>query len=185
MWSTSYLISQICMILAMGCFCLSLFTKNKKFIIIISATNAVLYSLHYFLLGKISVVLLNVLSIVRGIFFYYDDRDEIKHNFVSLIFITLSLVLVSYNTLITWVDLLPLIAVLLYTFSLWWKNITFYRYASLAGSICWIIFNIVQFRLRIRQCFINNSIYNGFQFCIFNRLPRATLLHFQTCEWDV
>lgn len=143
MWSTSYLISQICMILAMGCFCLSLFTKNKKLIIIISATNAVLYSLHYFLLGKISVVLLNVLSIVRGIFFYYDDRDEIKHNFVSLIFITLSLVLVSYNTLITWVDLLPLIAVLLYTFSLWWKNITFYRYASLVGSICWIIFNIV------------------------------------------
>lgn len=143
MWTTNYIISQVCMILAMCLFAISMFTKNKKAIIAISSINACLYALHYLLLGKASVVLLNAISIIRGIFFYFDDRDEIKHNFASLIFITLSLVLVSYNTLITWVDLLPLIAVLLYTFSLWWKNITFYRYASLVGSICWIIFNIV------------------------------------------
>lgn len=143
MWTTSYVISQVCMVLAMIPFAISMFTKSKKLIVVISSINACLYALHYLLLGKASVMILNAISIARGIFFYFDDRDEIKHNFVSLIFITISLVLVSFNTLITWVDLLPLVAVLLYTFSLWWKNIIFYRCASLIGSICWIIFNIV------------------------------------------
>ena len=143
MWTTNYIISQACILFAMGLFCISLFTKNKKTIIILSSINASLYALHYLLLGKPVVVLLNIISIARGIFFYFDDKDEIKHNLVSLVFIILSLILVSYNTFVTWIDMLPLIAVLLYTFSLWWKNIKFYRYASLVGSICWIIFNIV------------------------------------------
>jgi len=143
MWSTNYIISQICVVLAMGIFCISMFAKNKKIIIINSTINSILYSIHYFLLGGYTAVVLNVISIFRGIFFYFDDRDEIKNNYISLIFIMASLTLVSLTTYSSWFDILPIIAVLLYTFSIWQKNIKFYRYAAVVGSICWIIYNII------------------------------------------
>ena len=143
MWTTNYIISQICMVVTMGIFSISMFTKSKKIILVNSAINSFLYSIHYFLLGGYTAVFLNLISVLRGVFFYFDDRDGLNQNYLSLTFILLSLTAVSLTTYSSIVDLLPILSISLYTISIWQKNIKFYRFSALLGNILFIVYNFI------------------------------------------
>ena len=46
-----------------------------------------------------------------------------------------------------WMDYLAVVATLIYTYSIWQKNLFVYRYLAVIGSVFWIIYNIIYFSL--------------------------------------
>lgn len=147
MWTTEYILSQVCVIIATIIFALSYFTKNKKTVLILGCVSIIFYILEYLLLGAIIVVGVNVLSLARTIWFYINDERGKKKDYPSLIISSIAFVIVSIITYAHPMDIIVLFASILFTYAVWQQNIFVYRILSIISSLCWLVYNVYCFTI--------------------------------------
>ncbi|MBQ7352234.1 MAG: YgjV family protein [Clostridia bacterium] len=140
-WTINYIFSQVFVVLATICLALTYLTKNKVFILILSCLNAVFFSFNYFLLDSFTGVLINCIGLIRGIWYFIDEKRN-KNSIVSMIICSLLILVGGIFTFARWFDAIALFAGVLYTYAIWQKSIVFYRWAGILGSLCFIVFNI-------------------------------------------
>lgn len=138
-----YIISQIFVILALGCLCWSYFTKNRKLILILIIIKSVFQGTQFLLLGGYEAVATYAICIAQGIWFYFNERKGKNKDLVSLIVISLAFIVSTCFTYVNWTSLLPGVAMLIYCYSTWQDNIKIYRWAGMLISPCMLIYNIV------------------------------------------
>lgn len=143
MWTTRYIISQILVVIGMGLMAVSYQTKNKTLLLLFSSLSALLYGAHYFLIGAMSAVAMNVVALIRGFVINYFDKKG-KSNSIWLIgsFI-LFFIVAGAVTMTRWFDILAIMASTIYTASLYGVNIKVYRWMSIGVSACWLSFSIL------------------------------------------
>ena len=139
---TNYILSQICVILAVISLGSTFLIKDKRIILLLSILIAVFYGLHYLLLDAITGLLMNMVSIVRSIWFYINAKKEKKNSIVILIVLFGIIIISGLLSFQNIYSILPIIATSLYTYSIWQDDIKIYRWIAIPISLSWITYNI-------------------------------------------
>ena len=141
MLTTAYILSQTFALLAYITLSATFFMKSKLKIVVFNIANSLFFLFHYFFLGASMGMIMNLIGIFRGIWYYLDEKFDSKHLFNSLIMCVAASIVCSIFAFTSWVELIALVAGLGFTYSLWQKNIGFYRWAMLACSVLWVTYN--------------------------------------------
>lgn len=141
--NANYIVSQIFVIFAVLSFGFSYLTNDKKKIMILVTMTSLFYGGEYLLLGAFSGVVVNIISIIRNIWFYVNAKNNKKNNIWVLVILSLALVILGIITYENIFSIIPIVATVLFTYSVWQDNNKVYRYLSVPMSIMWIVYNIV------------------------------------------
>lgn len=146
MWTLPYIFSQVFVVLAATFLASTYLIKKRELIFAITVGYSLCYAASYILLGAWIGVILNLVSIVRNIWFMIEFKKKgsisVFSLFSSMMLLvlssTLNFVFISFHP----IDLLILSETLVYTFSLWQKNNASFRWLALYSSACWLTYNI-------------------------------------------
>ena len=135
-----YLISQILVILATIVISVTYVAKSKKKILIFFIIYNLFYGIHYLLLNAFTGFFMNLISIGRNVFFFYNHTKEKENSIIILMVlyaIIISLGIYSYQD---FYSLISMSASLLSTYSIWQNDVRKYRYIAVIVSIEFIIY---------------------------------------------
>ena len=138
----SYIISQILVVFAMLSLGTTYLCKDKNKIVALGILYSVLYGTQYLLLGAMTGFAMNIISIIRNIWFYINVKNKKKNKLITLIVLIILVIifgLMSYNNIFS---IIPIIAAILYTYSIWQDNVKVYRWLALPIGALWITYNI-------------------------------------------
>ena len=139
--------------------CLSFQQNKRKRIIAIQIGAAVLFIIHYILLGAYSGAALNFISLLRSFVFINNDKKWAKSPVWLGVFIVVSAV-AGILTWEDWYSFLPPMAMILTTISYWMKNETKIRLITFPSSPCWLVFNIITGSVAgiVTECIVMSSL---------------------------
>ena len=138
----NYLLSQICVILAVALLGITYLIKDKRIILLLSILIALLYGTQYLLLSAMAGFFMNLVSIVRNIWFYINAKNKKENNIIVLIVLYIIAIVLGAVSFKSIFSILPIIATMLYTYSIWQDDIKLYRWLAIPVSISWIIYNV-------------------------------------------
>ena len=141
------LIPQIIGLLAVATFLLSYQQKKRKNIILLNTISRCLYILQYLLLGAFSGAVLDVLGAISSVIAGKKHNKFIK-NHTKLVFILINFCIIAAGGMIaicnkSWLDLFPIVGVLLHTSAFWINSEKIIRRVSLLGSPFWFVYNLL------------------------------------------
>ena len=140
--TTSYILSQILVILAYIFLGIGLGKKSRKQILEYSTIYNILTTIHYILLSGIMGAIAGIIGLIRNLLFYYNEKRSIKNSKLILYvfcIISVTLTIVFYKTP---VDILPCVLTLIGIYSYWNTNTKVTRIGNILISICYIIYAI-------------------------------------------
>lgn len=152
MLTWQYILSQVFVVLAMLFMAVTFLIKNKAIILIFSSLSVLCFALEFLFLGSLTGMAVNLVSVFRGIWFYINEKREKERDLISLIIISILLIVAGCFGAKIWLDYLAIVATILYTYSIWQKKISVYRYLAVIGSVFWIVYNIVYFSILGLAC---------------------------------
>lgn len=138
----SYIVSQVFVIFAAISLGFSYLSKDKKAIMVLCIMASIGYGGQYLFLGAFTGVAMNIVSIVRNVWFYINAKNNKKNNIwvlVGLCFLIITSGIVTYSNAIS---IIPIVATVLFTYSVWQDNTNVYRYMAIPMSIMWIVYNL-------------------------------------------
>ncbi len=141
-------ISQIIGFGGAGLNFLSFQQRKRSCIIGVQIGAAVLFIIHYILLGvagdgeAFSGAALNFISLIRSIVFINNHKKWAKSPVWLVLFVIISAV-AAILTWEAWYSFLPSAAMILTTVSYWMKSETKIRLITFPSSPCWLIYNII------------------------------------------
>lgn len=141
MWNTTILISQLFVIPGVICFGTTYLLKNKLAILFLNIGACIFYALQYVVVAKYTPMLIDFLSIIRCVWFYLLEKKEKKNDLPSLIIFSSIFLIAGIITFQTPLDILPIVASLIFNLSIWHNNVLTYKILAFPVSLCWIIYN--------------------------------------------
>ena len=138
----NYLLSQICVILAVILLGITYLIKDKRIILFLSILIVSLYGAQYLLLSAMSGFYMNLVSIIRNIWFYINAKNKKKNSIIVLIVLYIIAIVLGVISFKNVFSILPILATMLYTYSIWQDDIKVYRWLAIPVSISWIIYNV-------------------------------------------
>lgn len=142
MWTVEYILSQVCMALAMALVGITYFIKSNKNILVCSIVSAVFFCGHYLFLGSYIALALNAIGLIRGVWYYFANKSSRKSQTIAMLTIIIINIISGLATLQTWIDILPLMASTMYCYDVWQKNILYYRAMAVIEGVMWVAYNI-------------------------------------------
>lgn len=142
MWTLEYILSQVCVLVAIAFFISTTYIKNRKVVIFLNCFVNIFYAIQYVLLKSYTGVLINAIGLIRCIWFYFDTKST-KRDYVSLIVCFALAIGGGIFTYKSWVDIIALVGSLALTYGLWQPNLMLYRFLAIANHICFIVYNTV------------------------------------------
>ena len=137
-----YLISQVLVIIATIIIAITYITKSRKKILICFIFYNLFYGIHYLLLNARTGFLMNLVSIGRNVFFFYNNSKGKENS--KTILVVLYLIIITFG-IISYQDFYSIIstsASLISLYSVWQKDVKKYRYFAIVVSILFIIYGI-------------------------------------------
>ena len=149
----TYLLSQVFIIIN---YILLIFTyqcKSRKNILILNFGGLIATGISYIFLSAYSGLAMVFVAIIRNIIFIIDEKKNgkkenngVKDYIILAILYIISIVsaIFTYNGILS---MMSVIATMLYTYSVWQKNIKVYKILGIPVGIIWIIYNIYIFSI--------------------------------------
>lgn len=101
------------------------------------------YMIQYTLLGAYPASCMNLISMLRGIVFFNDEKNNRKTSLNILILFFIVIVLAGLLAFQNIYSLIPIIITLLYSYSLWQKNLTIFRVIFVLAASGWFVYNLL------------------------------------------
>ena len=139
--SSTYLLSQIFVIIAIVSLGISYLCKDKQAVLILCIVYAVFYGGQYLLLGAATGAAMSAVSMIRNIWFFRNARAHRKNDVWVFLMLCLTAAAFTAVTFGGVISLVPLCATILFTYSIWQDNIRTYKLLALPTSACWIFYN--------------------------------------------
>ncbi len=121
---------------------LSFQQKKRKGIIFLQIFAAVLFIIHFILLGAYTGAAMNFVSLLRSLVFINNDKKWAKSPVWLAVFVCVSIFASAY-TRVDWTSILPATAMILTTVSYWLKNETKIRLVTFPSSPCWLVYDLI------------------------------------------
>ena len=130
MWTLPYIFSQLCVLVAVCLYVSTFFIKSKKTVIVLTCIISLFYAIQYLLLDSATGVAINILAILRCIWFYINDQNGKTNDYLSLIVCCILFIIggiFSYNCAF---DIIPIINSLVFSYIVWQQSVKVYRYIA-------------------------------------------------------
>lgn len=146
--TTTYVVSQIFVIITYIFLASTYYAKDRKKILIINFVSLISNLIAYILLNAYTGLAMCIVAIIRNIIFIFDEKKNGKSEYIKkkdiLILIVLYVISIisaifTYNGFLS---LLSVFATMLYTFSVWQKKPKIYKILGIPIGILWISYNI-------------------------------------------
>lgn len=146
--TTTYIVSQIFVIITYIFLASTYYAKDRKKILIINFLSLISNLIAYILLNAYTGLAMCIVAIIRNIIFIFDEKKNGKSEYIKkkdiLILIVLYVISIisaifTYNGFLS---LLSVFATMLYTFSVWQKKPKIYKILGIPIGILWISYNI-------------------------------------------
>ncbi len=86
---------------------------------------------------------MNLVSVLRCTCFYEKNKKDEKLDYKELIFFLILIIIAGIFTYQNIYSLIPIIIGILYTYSIWQKNLTVFRMIYVIAAVGWIIYNVI------------------------------------------
>ncbi len=137
-----YFISQLLVIIATFSIAITYVSKSKKKILIYFIIYNLFYGIHYLLLNAYTGFFMNLVSIGRNVFFFYNNKRNKENGIMILIVLYSIIIALGIYSYQDFYSLISMSASLLSTYSIWQNDIEKYRYIAIIVSIEFIIYGI-------------------------------------------
>lgn len=115
--------------------------KKRGTILMMQICGCMCFATHFALLGAFSGAIMNTISALRALVFYFRENKKWANSIVWLpVFIGVSLVM-SIITWESWITILPMIGMVSTTFAQYSKKPMMVRLLTLPNCPCWLIYN--------------------------------------------
>ncbi|MBQ4558436.1 MAG: YgjV family protein [Clostridia bacterium] len=142
MWTIDYILSQICVVVAVVALIITFFTSNKRVILILSLVDVLAYIFQFLLLNQYTGAFLNVVGLIRVLTLYIEHSKGIYTSILTICFLNFLSILVGVVTFVGYYCIFAIIAEFLDTYALWSYSILGYRWCAFFASLFWIIYFI-------------------------------------------
>lgn len=122
---------------------LSIQNKSKKKILRLQNIANAFYGIEYVFLGAYSAVGMSIVSVIRGIIFYSNEKNKKENSKILVIVISIVIIILGILTYNQWYSVIPIIITLIYTISTYQKNTRMIRIGYLIAAIGWIFYNYI------------------------------------------
>lgn len=137
---------QIFGVFALVFWCISIQMNKRKKVLILQTLANIFYSAQYFFLGAVSTAGMNLISTIRTLIFYRNDKKKKTNSIFSLmLFITLILTIWCIDIILNgfkYYEIIPVFITIAYTYATWQQNLHVLRYIFLVCAFLWIGFNL-------------------------------------------
>ena len=138
-----YILSQISVGVGMIIDLIGKVMKSKKLLLLFMAIGSVFYSISYILLSSYLPAIMQILLLVRAIWYMYLDEKQkpIKHYLLPFVLINVSFLV---SVVFFWenaMTIVLIVAMFILTFCLMFKNMVFIRISLIANSLLWCAYN--------------------------------------------
>ncbi len=137
-----YFISQLLVIIATIIIGITYIVKSRKQILIYFIFYNLFYGIHYLLLNACTGFFMNMISIGRNVFFFYNNSKEKENSKIVLIILWAIIIGFGIYSYQDFYSLVSMSASLLSTYSVWQKDVKKYRYIATIVSVEFIIYAI-------------------------------------------
>jgi hypothetical protein len=121
---------------------LTSFQQNThRRILFFQSAGSLIFSIHFFMLGAYTGMILNIISLIRNIVFYNKSKKWAT-SILWLYFFTALFVLAIFYTYEGIISVFPLLGCIIFTASFWITNPALIRRISWLSSPMWIIYNV-------------------------------------------
>ena len=138
----SEIITQIIGIVAYLILMCSYQMSRKSQILLMQVFSSVAFAVHFYLLGGMSAVLCNIISIVVLIFIYYCEKKKYKKKTLIIVIIPM-LLAITFLTYESIYSILPIISSLLILVSFLLDDENKIRVIGVVGNTLWLIYGII------------------------------------------
>ncbi len=149
----TYILSQIFIIINYTFLIITYQSKNRKNILIYNFCAMMATGLSFLCLSAYSGLAMTIVAILRNIIFMIDekkngksDKKSLKDYIILAVLYVISIVfaIITYNGILS---MMPVIATMLYTYSVWQKSTKVYKLLGIPVGIISIIYNIYIFSI--------------------------------------
>lgn len=140
-----YVLSQVLVIINYVLLIISYQLKNRKTILIVNFVSTISISIAYLLLSAYTGFAMAIVSIIRNIIFLANNkkRKKITKKDVNILLLLCAIsVLFTVFTYDGFFSLMPLVATILYTYSIWQKDTKVYKILGIPVCLAAITYNI-------------------------------------------
>lgn len=141
MVSFTYILSQFLAIIYYILFGLTYYMKDKRVILILGIISIFIHSISFILLGGFTAAAMSLVAVFRNILFILEDNKG-KENKISLHILYLITVISGIFTYNNIFSLLPILATILYTYSIWQSDVKKYKLLGIVTGILYLIYNL-------------------------------------------
>lgn len=134
----TYVISQIFVIIQYIFLIATYQIKSKNKIIIFNIIACFSSAMSFLLLSAFSGCVMSLLGVLRN-YLFKDDKEKDINKLLIIIIMLILFTIFTYDGIFS---LMPSIATLLYTLSIWQNNTKVYRIMGLPIEISWLIYHI-------------------------------------------
>ena len=133
--------------------------RGRKRILILQVVSGALFTVHFLLLGAYPGAAMNLLGTLRSLVYSQADKRWAK----SQVWLWVFLATFTAAGILTWAgprSILPLIAMLLTTVSLWLRSPRLIRAVTFPSSPMWLAYNVIvrSYSGILTECFVTASI---------------------------
>lgn len=141
MLTVSYVLSQLFAIIYYIIFAITYYMRNKKTILVLGVISIFIHSISYALLGGWTAVAMGLVAVLRNLILISEEKKDKKNNIIlyTLYLITISSGIFTYDSIFS---IFPVIATILYTYSIWQSNTKTYKLLGVITGILCTIYNI-------------------------------------------
>lgn len=151
--NNTYILSQIFIIISYLFLACTYQAKNRKKILIFNFASLIATGLSYAFLSAYSGLAMVFVAIIRNIIFIIEEKRNCKNDkngtkdyiiLAVLYLISIVFAILTYNGILS---MMSVVATMLYTFSVWQKNIKMYKLLGMPIEAIWIVYNIYIFSI--------------------------------------
>ena len=142
MLTSTYLLSQFFAMINYATLIISYQIKDKKKILIYSSIGCTFSAISFYLLNAYSGCAMALLAVLRNILFMIDKKYNRRRNIYTLSFVLIALIFRAFLTYDGLLSLLPVIATLFYTLSVWADDINIYKELGVPTEVFWLSYHI-------------------------------------------
>lgn len=134
-----FYLGQLFGVIALVVLMISFQKNDKKTLLEYQILSSFFFAIQYLCLNAINGCLMNLIAMLRNVLF---NKIDNKFSFLCLILILTLTSIFSFYSYTGLISLLPTIAVVLYSISLWQKNISITRIVGVVSCCLFIVYNI-------------------------------------------
>ena len=140
------IITQVIGIVAAVIAGLSYQAKTPKGIAMVQCVSGTLFAANFFMLGAFTGAAMNVIGLGRNLFYCFGKKEVVAKTATPIIVSSVFVIAgaLSWNG---WFSILPIIGMVVSSFTYWLENARVARLMCLITSIAWIIYNIKSFSI--------------------------------------